>query len=293
MERPSARRRASPAAQKNRTEPAVAEHLEPAAPSLDQKPGQSPDPAAARALRAELPPDWRAALEGELRRPSFVALAAFVAAERARGPVFPPAGQVFTALHATPLAEVRVVILGQDPYHRAGQAHGLSFSVPPEVALPPSLRNVFKELTADLRLPPSAVTGWAGDLSAWAAQGVLLLNTVLTVRAGAAGSHRGHGWERFTDAILAAICRRPDPRAVFVLWGGPAQQKAPLLTELGAPRDTLITAAHPSPLSAHAGFFGSRPFSAVNAALRRLDLPPIAWRLPDAPAAQGVLPGHG
>lgn len=250
---------------------------------------------AAESLRAEVPPDWREALDADLHRPAFNLLAEFVAAERARGPVYPPVGQVFAALRATPLSEVRVVILGQDPYHQPGQAHGLAFSVPADARLPPSLRNLFKELVTDLGLPAAEVAGWRGDLTAWARQGVLLLNTVLTVRAGEAGSHRGQGWERLTDAILAAVCQRPGrgrhaAPPVFVLWGGPAQQKIPLLVELGVSREDIFFSAHPSPLSAHHGFFGSRPFSRISAALEQRGLPPIDWRL-DAEAADAKARG--
>lgn len=217
-----------------------------------------------------LPAAWRPALTAEVQSPYFAALLDFVAAERACGIVYPPAEQVFHALERTALAAVRVVILGQDPYHQPGQAHGLAFSVPPGVTPPPSLRNIFKELHSDLGvvIPPGA-----GCLIGWADQGVLLLNTVLTVRAGAPGSHRGRGWERFTDAVISATAELAVP-PVFLLWGSPAQEKAALLSPH---RHVVIKSAHPSPLSAWGGFFGSRPFSAVNKVLAHRGQEPIDW----------------
>lgn len=219
-----------------------------------------------------LPAAWQAALGPQVTAPYFSELLAFVAAERKQGEVYPPDEQVFTALQVTPLPEVRVVILGQDPYHRAGQAHGLAFSVPSGVTPPPSLRNIFKELHSDLGV---VTPEGAGCLSGWAEQGVLLLNTVLTVRAGEAGSHKGQGWEKFTDAIIQAVAALPVP-PVFVLWGGPAQAKAQLLDPA---RHVVIKSAHPSPLSAWGGFFGSRPFSAVNQVLCERGQEPIDWSL--------------
>ncbi|MQS06650.1 uracil-DNA glycosylase [Streptomyces alkaliphilus] len=219
-----------------------------------------------------LPGDWQTVLGEELDRPYFKELAAFVEAEREAGPVYPPPGQVFAALEATPYAEVRVVILGQDPYHGEGQGHGLAFSVRPGVRVPPSLRNIYKELHADLGVPVPTT----GYLMPWARQGVLLLNTVLTVRAGEANSHQGRGWERFTDAVIRAISDRERP-AVFVLWGARARKKLPLID---TDRHTVVTGAHPSPLSARK-FLGSRPFGAIDTALARHDLPPIDWRIPD------------
>ncbi len=213
-----------------------------------------------------IPADWRRALAGELAKPYVPQLAAFERSERARDMVFPAADEVFAALHLTPLARTRVVILGQDPYHGLGQAHGLAFSVRPDVPLPPSLRNIYRELQEDLGVAPPP----DGCLSGWARQGVLLLNTVLTVRADAAHSHARKGWERFTDAIIGLVAERR--RAVFVLWGGPARQKRPLLG--AAP---VVESAHPSPLSAYRGFFGSRPFSQVNTFLVARGEPPIDW----------------
>lgn len=217
-----------------------------------------------------LPAAWRTALAAEVAAPYFAELLQFVAAEREQAIVYPPDEQVFYALERTALPAVRVVILGQDPYHQPGQAHGLSFSVPPGVPPPPSLRNIFKELHSDLGVE---ISPGAGCLTGWADQGVLLLNSALTVRAGAAGSHRGRGWERFTDAIIAAVAELGEP-PVFVLWGGPAQEKSALLSP---DRMAVVKSAHPSPLSAWGGFFGSRPFSAVNKALAERGQEPIDW----------------
>ena len=184
--------------------------------------------------------------------------------------MYPAHDDVFAALHHTSYASTRVVILGQDPYHGPGQAHGLCFSVQREVALPPSLVNIFKELQADLGIPvPSH-----GNLSAWAQRGVLLLNTTLTVRAGAAGSHQGKGWEVFTDQVIRAV--NDKPFVVFVLWGAHARKKKTLIDTA---RHAVIEAPHPSPLSAHQGFFGSRPFSQINAALAAAGLPRMEWNL--------------
>lgn len=219
---------------------------------------------------SQLPADWASALSeqsGELAR-----ALAFVEEERARGLVHPPREDVFTAFHLTPLARVRVVLLGQDPYHGAGQAHGLAFSVRPGVKLPPSLVNVFKELATDLGHAPPTREGLAcGDLTGWAEQGVLLLNTLLTVRDGEPASHAKIGWETVTDGVLRAVSERREP-AVFLLWGNLARKKAPLV----APHHAVIEGAHPSPLSAKR-FFGSRPFSQVDAALARLGGAPIRW----------------
>jgi uracil-DNA glycosylase len=215
--------------------------------------------------------DWNPILRGEFEKPYWTDLMAFVAAERAAGEVYPPAGEVFAALHLTAFTEVKVVILGQDPYHGPRQAHGLCFSVNPGVAVPPSLGNIFKELDADLGISPTA----SGDLRPWARQGVLLLNTTLTVRAHQPASHQGKGWERFTDEVIRALGNRAE-HVVFLLWGAHARKKKALLDRR---RHTIIESAHPSPLSAHRGFFGSRPFSAANAALEGAGLGPIDWRL--------------
>lgn len=222
-------------------------------------------------MRDRIPAAWQPFLAEALASPWFDALAAFVADERARHAVYPSEGEEFAALTRTPPERVRVVLLGQDPYHGEGQAHGLAFSVPPGVARPPSLQNVHKELLADLGHPiPSH-----GSLLAWADRGVLLLNTSLTVRAGEAGSHAGRGWERLTDAIISALAAGPTP-LVFVLWGSHAHKKAKLVSD---PRHVVLRGVHPSPLSAHRGFVGSRPFSAVNSALAGLGHPPLDWRL--------------
>jgi uracil-DNA glycosylase len=222
-------------------------------------------------MKRPLPAPWRRALGPETEQPYFRELAGFVAAERRAATVYPPEEEVFAALELTPPDAVRVVVLGQDPYHRPGQAHGLAFSVRPGVTPPPSLRNVFRELADDLGCPRPET----GSLVPWARQGVLLLNTVLTVREGAPNSHRGKGWERFTDRVIGAVATRPEP-VVFVLWGAPAGKKAALVE---APHP-VHRSAHPSPLSAKRGFFGSRPFSAVNRALEAAGRAPVEWCLP-------------
>jgi uracil-DNA glycosylase len=220
-----------------------------------------------------LPKSWRPVLAAETRKPYFEKLQAFLAEERAAHIVFPPEPEVFTALKLTPYENANVFILGQDPYHDDNQAHGLAFSVRPGVPPPPSLLNIFKELKNDVgaRLPNN------GYLAPWAEQGVLLLNAVLTVRAHAPNSHKGKGWEKFTDAVLKAVNAKQDP-VVFVLWGGYARKKASLIDR---ERHTILESAHPSPLSARNGFFGSRPFSKINAALKAAGKPQIDWQLPD------------
>ena len=223
--------------------------------------------------------DWNPLLRSEFVEPYWADLQAFVAAERAVAPVYPPADQVFAALHLTPYASVKVVILGQDPYHGPGQAHGLAFSVTPPVPPPPSLPNMFKELESDLGIPPAS----HGSLVSWAEQGVLLLNTTLTVRARSAGSHQKRGWEVFTDRVLDAVNDKPEP-VVFLLWGSSAGAKKKLID---GDRHVIIESPHPSPLSAHRGFFGSRPFSRTNEALIAAGRKPIDWALPVAPALPG------
>ena len=217
--------------------------------------------------------DWNPVLRDEFARPYWPQLQHFVAAERAQFTVFPPAADVFAALHLTTYADTRVVILGQDPYHGPKQAHGLCFSVRPGVAIPPSLANVYKELRTDLDITVPR----HGNLEAWARQGVLLLNTTLTVRAGQAASHQGHGWEIFTDQVLRAVNDKQH-RVVFLLWGAAARRKKSLID---VSRHVVLESAHPSPLSAHNGFFGSRPFSRTNAALVEAGLTPIDWLLPE------------
>ncbi|SFD09089.1 uracil-DNA glycosylase [Streptomyces aidingensis] len=219
----------------------------------------------------ELPGSWQSVLGEELTKPYFKELSDFVETERSRGPVHPPREEVFAALEATPYDEIKVVILGQDPYHGEGQGHGLCFSVRPGVRIPPSLRNIYKELHADLGCPVPD----NGYLMPWARQGVLLLNTVLTVRGGEANSHKGMGWEKFTDAVIHAVSARTDP-AVFVLWGSHAKKKLPLIDTA---RHAVVDGAHPSPLSAKK-FLGSRPFSRINAAIAAQGHTPVDWCIP-------------
>lgn len=233
-------------------------------------------------MLVDLPPCWRAALAPELSSPWFSELSRFVDDERATHAVYPPPEQVFRAFRETPFDKVRVVLLGQDPYHGPGQAHGLCFSVPAGVPLPPSLRNIARELASDVGV---AFPG-SGDLSAWAQRGMLMLNTVLTVREGAAQSHARRGWERFTDAAIKALSARARP-VVFVLWGKPAEQKRKLIDEA---RHRVVCAAHPSPLSAHRGFLGARPFSAINDALRALGEERFDFSLTPAPTASLTAP---
>ena len=222
-----------------------------------------------------IPLSWQAALAPVLAAPGAQALGAFLRAEEASGKtIYPPAGTRLTALELTPLDAVKVVILGQDPYHGAGQAHGLSFSVQPGVKVPPSLVNIYKELEADLGLPRPA----HGDLSHWARQGVLLLNAALTVEDGQPASHQGKGWEAITDAVVAAVAAKAEP-CVFMLWGSHAQKKAAAVGGLNHSRHLVLTAPHPSPLSAHRGFLGSRPFSQANAFLEANGRGAVDWRV--------------
>lgn len=223
-------------------------------------------------MKLPLPPSWQARVGAELEKPYFEKLRAFVDAERRRATVYPPEDEVFTALQRTPYERVKVMILGQDPYHGPGQAHGLAFSVPPGVRPPPSLVNIFRELRDETGCPvPNH-----GCLFSWADQGVLLLNAVLTVRDGEPNSHKGKGWETFTDAVIRALAEREDP-VVFVLWGGYAAKKEALI---GAPH-FIHKSAHPSPLSARRGFFGSKPFSIINRELGRAGKDPVDWCIPD------------
>lgn len=214
---------------------------------------------------------WSTRLAAEWNAPYFQALLRRVAAERAAETVYPPSGREFFALTATPPEQVRVVLLGQDPYHEPRQATGLAFSVGRGVRFPPSLRNIFTELESDLGIAPPE----SGDLTGWAEQGVLLLNTVLTVRAGQANSHAAWGWQRFTDAVIAATAALPQP-VVYLLWGAQAQKKAALLTERTAPT-CILSAPHPSPLSSYRGYFGSRPFSRANDFLTAHGSAAIDW----------------
>ncbi len=234
--------------------------------------GLPPLPAGVPGLPTDLDPSWRAALDPETRKPYWADLAKFVSDERKNFTVFPPAADVFNAFRYAPLDELKVLLLGQDPYHGPGQAHGLCFSVRPGVATPPSLRNIYKELDTDLGVPPVK----HGYLASWAKQGVLMLNACLTVRKGAANSHAGKGWEKFTDAAIRAV--NDQPRAVvFVLWGGYAQKKLPLIDPT---RHVVVKSAHPSPFSEHM-FFGTKPFSKINAALEAAGVAPIDWKLPE------------
>lgn len=226
-------------------------------------------------MRPPIDPSWEAPLAAAFA--GLPALHAFLDAEAAAGKaVFPPKEDRFRALELTPLDMVRVVILGQDPYHGPGQAHGLSFSVRPGVKVPPSLVNIYKELHADLGITPAR----HGFLESWARQGVLLLNTVMSVESGRAGSHRGRGWETFTDAIIRAVAAKPEP-VVFLLWGAHAQAKTGFVRgiEQGGAH-LVLSAPHPSPLSAYKGWFGSRPFSRANAFLTAHGAAPIDWALP-------------
>ncbi|MFB6466290.1 uracil-DNA glycosylase [Cytobacillus sp. Hz8] len=218
-----------------------------------------------------LPDDWLEMLEEEFEKPYLINLKHFLLKEYKQGTVYPKQSDVFNALNYTPYKNVKVVILGQDPYHGENQAHGLSFSVKKGVDIPPSLRNIFKELRDDLgyEIPHH------GNLLKWAQQGVLLLNTVLTVRAGEANSHKGRGWERFTDEIIRKLNNREKP-IIFLLWGRPAQAKQGLIDRN---KHIIITSSHPSPLSAHRGFFGSRPFSQVNHFLKEMNETEINWKI--------------
>ena len=213
---------------------------------------------------------WRPLLQAEFDRPYWAALCAAVDEADRTAEVYPPPAERFAAFALTPPGRVRVILLGQDPYHEPGQAHGLAFSVRESTKLPPSLVNIYKERESDLGIPPST----SGDLRRWAEQGVLLLNTVLTVERGKANSHSRFGWQTFTDAVLRAASALPQPIAA-VLWGAQAQKKAPLLQST-APR-LVLAGPHPSPLSAYRGFFGSRPFSQINAFLTAHGETPIAW----------------
>ena len=229
-------------------------------------------------MRENLPDGWREVLKEALDAPSFRKLERFVEGERRKHTVYPSEEDLFSAFRLTPYASVRVLLLGQDPYHGPGQAHGLAFSVKPGVPLPPSLVNIFKELKSDLGVPMPT----SGSLVPWAEQGVLLLNAVLTVREGEANSHEGKGWEGFTDAVIRAVSAKPEP-VVFLLWGNYARKKRKLID---TQRHEIIESPHPSPLSAAGGFFGSRPFSRINEALKLRGQEPIRWELP-APTSAG------
>jgi uracil-DNA glycosylase len=222
----------------------------------------------------EIPASWRPVLSEELDKPYFKELQRFVAAEQKAYTIYPPAEDIFTALRLTPYEKVNVLLLGQDPYPGKGNAHGLSFSVRPGIKPPPSLVNIYKELQKDIkgfRIPNN------GYLEPWARQGVLLLNAVLTVRAGEPNSHKGQGWEIFTDTIIRKLNEKKST-VVFVLWGNYAQKKIKLIDN---PLHKIVTCAHPAPLSVNRGFFGCKPFSKINKALRAAGKPEIDWQIPD------------
>jgi endonuclease-3 len=246
------------------------------APAVKTKPSEP-------SLRDLLPADWQAVLKDEFDKPYFKALEKYVAQERAAAKVYPPAEDVFNAFKATPFDRVKVVLLGQDPYHGEGEAHGMCFSVKPGVKVPPSLVNIYKELQDDAGCKPPP----HGYLASWASQGVFLLNTVLTVRANQAGSHKNQGWETFTDAVIKALSARKQP-AVFLLWGNQAQAKEALID---GKRHHVLKANHPSPLSARKGYFGSKPFSSANKALEGFGVVSVNWQLPDNPNAVAPVPG--
>ncbi len=220
-----------------------------------------------------LPESWQERLAPEFEQPYFQKLKEFVDEERQNYQVFPPETLVFSALKLTSYENVNVFLLGQDPYHDVNQAHGLCFSVQPGIKTPPSLVNMYRELAADVgcKIPNN------GYLVPWAEQGILLLNAVLTVRAHKPNSHKGQGWEQFTDAVIRQVNEKKDP-VVFVLWGAYAQKKSKLID---TDRHVIVQSAHPSPLSAHNGFFGSRPFSKINEALKAAGKPEIDWQIPD------------
>ncbi len=219
-------------------------------------------------MEIRLEPSWQKNLAAELNEPYFKELTEFLKAEYASTTVYPHFNNLFRAFELTPFDAVRVVILGQDPYHGEGQAHGLSFSVEEGVRNPPSLRNIFRELQSDIGGAPNT-----GDLTEWAEQGVLLLNATLSVRAGQASSHQGKGWEKFTDAVIRTLSEERE-RLVFILWGNYARSKKALID---SEKHCIIESVHPSPLSAHGGFFGSKPFSKVNAYLKTKGDTPIDW----------------
>lgn len=220
-------------------------------------------------------PSWYSVLAPEFNKPYMAELRDFLQQEKCAGKaIFPPGGQIFNAFNSTPFDQVKVVILGQDPYHGAGQAHGLCFSVMPGVRIPPSLQNIYKELQTDVGITPPT----HGCLQPWAEQGVLLLNATLTVEESKAGAHQGKGWEQFTDAAVHALAEQREG-LVFILWGSYAQKKGAFIDRS---KHLVLTAPHPSPLSAHRGFFGTRPFSQANAWLAQHGLGQIDWALPAA-----------
>lgn len=223
-------------------------------------------------MGVRLEPGWKAALQAEFSKPYMHDLKRFIMAEQARQEVYPPSRLIFNAFNMTPFQSVKIVVLGQDPYHSPGQAHGLSFSVPKSVGIPPSLRNIYKELSIDI---PGFKTPDHGDLTSWAKQGVLLLNTTLTVRAHTAGSHQHRGWETFTDQVIKTLSTQRSG-LVFMLWGQFAKNKANLIDHQ---RHLILTAAHPSPFSAYRGFLGCGHFSKANAYLKQQGVIPVQWQI--------------
>lgn len=220
-------------------------------------------------MQVKIEKSWQEVLQTEFDKPYFENLVGFVKQEYASNTIFPPAGQIFNAFNTCPFNNVKVVILGQDPYHGPGQAHGLCFSVNDGIQFPPSLQNIFKEITSDLGIPAPKT----GNLTRWAEQGVLLLNATLTVRASQAGSHQGKGWEEFTDAVIKTISEKAE-NVVFILWGSYAIKKKSLIN---ASKHCILTAPHPSPLSSYRGFFGCKHFSQTNAYLATQGKTPIEW----------------
>lgn len=220
-------------------------------------------------MNVKIEPSWKEVLKEEFEKIYFQNLANFVKNEYQSHPVYPPGKQIFSAFDHTPFDEVKVVIIGQDPYHGAGQAHGLSFSVPEGIKQPPSLKNIFKELESDLGISPVL----SGNLERWANQGVLLLNATLTVRASQAGSHQNRGWEEFTDAAIRKLSEEKE-HLVFILWGAYAQKKGSIID---TSKHHIIRSPHPSPFSAHSGFFGSKPFSKTNIYLKSVGKKEISW----------------
>lgn len=220
-------------------------------------------------MQVKIEKSWQEVLQTEFDKPYFENLVGFVKQEYASNTIFPPAGQIFNAFNTCPFNNVKVVILGQDPYHGPGQAHGLCFSVNDGIQFPPSLQNIFKEITADLGIPAPKT----GNLTSWAEQGVLLLNATLTVRASQAGSHQGKGWEEFTDAVIKTISEKAE-NVVFILWGSYAIKKKSLIN---ASKHCILTAPHPSPLSSYRGFFGCKHFSQTNTYLTSKGKTPIEW----------------
>ena len=220
-------------------------------------------------MQVKIEKSWQEVLQPEFDKPYFENLVGFVKQEYASRTIFPPAGQIFSAFNTCPFSDVKVVILGQDPYHGPGQAHGLCFSVNDGIPFPPSLQNIFKEITSDLGIPAPKT----GNLTRWAEQGVLLLNATLTVRASQAGSHQGKGWEEFTDAVIKTISEKAE-NVVFILWGSYAIKKKALIN---ASKHCILTAPHPSPLSSYRGFFGCKHFSKTNTYLTSKGKTPIEW----------------